>query len=167
MQLHYFPIVSYVLARCVHYCPEDFASTITQDPLKFACDARLNISTALNIISDNLIVITHASLLQTLNCASIVEIKFWLYSKHQVQKPDLSPKMSTGIIWMPLSRQEQTPHFIKMKGCFANIWFSLLPHPLQRKPCSLTSWDRQNILKWLEKETLMYIRQKKWEDETA
>lgn len=76
MQLHYFPIVSYVLAQCVHYCPEDFASTITLDPLKFVCDARLNISTALHVISNNLITITHASLLQTLNCASTVESKF-------------------------------------------------------------------------------------------
>lgn len=106
MQLHYFPIVSYVLAQCVHYCPEDFASTITLDPLKFACDARLNISTALNAISNNLIIITHPSLLQTLDCGSIVEIKFWLYSKYQMPKPDLSPKTSTGIIWIPLSRQE-------------------------------------------------------------
>lgn len=63
MQLHYFPTVSYVLAQCVHYCPEDFASTITLDPLKFAYDARLNISTALDVISNNLITITHASLL--------------------------------------------------------------------------------------------------------
>lgn len=127
------------LPQCVHYCPEAFASTITLDPLKFACDARLNTSAGLNVISNNLIVITYASLLQTLNSASIVETKFWLYSKYQVQKSDLSPKMSAGIIWIPLSSQEQTPQFIKTNGYFAKICFSLLLHPLQRKPCSLAS----------------------------
>ena len=139
MELHYFPTASYVLAQCVHYCPEAFTSAITLDPLKTACNVRLNLSTALNLNSNNLIVIKYASLLQTLICASIVKTKLWFYSKYQVQKFDPSPKMSTGIIWIPLSSQEQPQQFIKMKGRFANICFSLLPHPLQSKPYSPTS----------------------------
>lgn len=66
MELYDFPTASYVLAQCVHYCQEAFTSTITLDPLKTACNARLNLSTALNLNSNNLIVITYASLLKTL-----------------------------------------------------------------------------------------------------
>jgi len=73
MELHYFPTASYVHAQSVHYCPEAFTSTITLDPLKTLCNARLNLSTVLNLNSNNLIVVTHASLLQALICASIVK----------------------------------------------------------------------------------------------
>lgn len=73
MELHYFPTASYVLAHRVHYCPEAFISTITLDLLETVCTARLNLSAALNLISNNLIVITYASLLQTLIYASIVK----------------------------------------------------------------------------------------------
>lgn len=52
MELHYFPTASYVLAQCVHYCPEAFTSTITLDPFKTVRNARLNLSTALNLNSN-------------------------------------------------------------------------------------------------------------------
>lgn len=134
MELHYFPTASYILAQCVHYHPEAFTSTITLDPLKTVCNARLNLSTALNLNSNHLIVITYASLLQTVICASTVKTKLWFYKKYQLQKFELSPKMSTGIMWIPLSSQEKPQQFIKIKGCFANIFFSLWPHALQSKP---------------------------------
>lgn len=133
MQLHYFPIASYVLAQYVHYCPEDFAGTITLDPLKFVCGARLHISNALNLVSNYLIIITHASLLQTLNCASIVESKFWLHSKYQVQKLIWVQKWDhldpAGVIWIPLSSQEQT---LKWKDVLQIYAFPYFPIPCNK-----------------------------------
>lgn len=73
MELYYFPTASYVLAHCVHYCPEAFISTITLDLLETVYIARLNLSAALNLILNNPIVITYASLLQILIYASIVK----------------------------------------------------------------------------------------------